>query len=86
MTDQKDQPVHQPNPDPLSMPPMAFIDKVEHDLRGVIGIINGWWQIIEDDGAGDFHQEAKGQIPLNIATLVELVELMDQYLNRHGQK
>lgn len=67
----------------LASDPMAFVSQLEHDLRGAIGTLEGWWTILSDPAAREYHQEARANIPDSIDTLIDIADLIKQYKDRH---
>jgi hypothetical protein len=69
----------------LDEAPFEFVSKLEHDLRGSISTLDSWWRLLMDEEAGEYHAEARQEIPRNIERLIELVDLIRAYKDRQRQ-
>lgn len=69
--------------DALQKPPLDFVSGLEHDLRGALAALEGWWSLLNDPDATEYHDEARREIGTRIEALIELVNLIRQYKDRH---
>lgn len=68
----------------LDLPPLQFIRFLEHDLRGLLSALDGWWTLLGDDAAAEYHGEARDAIQEKIDDLFELTETIRQYKARQS--
>lgn len=68
----------------LTLVPLEFIRFLEHDLRSLLSALDGWWTLLGDDDAAEYHAEARGAIQEKIDDLFDMTELIRQYKARRS--